>query len=337
MSEPLQKRINRTLAQAEGDLHRLSNQIEESQEKNRQAERKIRDATGQLEVLHKEYTQEEKQIAEYRGQIEALQRQIEDVNSRMKVQENRHEGTRKKLKEIRKQSRAEEHNRRAAGNRQEKLTEKKNKHNAKLQFQLEQLLEEHLQACWIELNNCKSATPGMQALTRLHADMEQNEEIATRLEELDYWEQNNPPQPSERIRQKRLAELRRWIEQHYPGALAARSRQKQDAIPSMEELFYQRRDSTYILPMPVPTDVWNGLYDGIASQEHDIAIQLLWAILERLPASAEVKINASDMVPILRCNIQDSSTFPSDISVPMTMDFLLSTIPPRLENSRLFK
>lgn len=339
MNEPLQKLIDRTLIQARDDQQRLSNQIEASQDKSHQADRKFRDTCEQLRVLHKEQSEEEKQIAEYRLQLERLQRQIDDVSSHMKAQEDLHENTRKKIKEIRKQSREAEHNRRAARDRKEDLIKKQNKYNAKLQARLEQLLEEHLQACWIELNNCKNLAAGIQALARLHADMDQSEELATPLEELSYWEQNNHPEPDGRIRQKRLAELRHWIEQRYPGALTARSRQKRNTIPSIVEIYYQRHGNTYILPIPVPAEVWNSLCNGAASTEHDTAIQLLWAMLEKLPASsnAEVKIGTSDAVPTLRCTIHGDTAFPDIINIPMTMDFLLSPISPRLEKSRLFK
>ena len=337
MSDPLQKLIARTLDQSESGLQSITDQLKEKQDELRQMERQYRDADAKLGVLHEEHGKEEEQIATHRLRIEELEHQLEDERSRMKAQEDLHDNTRAKLKETRKQLRAVQHERDVIDKRRDKLIEKKNKHNAKLQNKLEQLLEEHLEKCWAELGSGKDSIAGAEALARLRVDMGHDEELAKHWDELTFWEKDTHPESPTHIRQQRLAELRDWIESRYPGALAARRYQQPDTILSLEEIFYKRCDDTYILPLPVPADIWTGLQDSEASREQDIAIHVLWAVLKELPSDTETSIETGNAVPILRCKCHPGTVFPDTIRVPSAMDFLLSPIPPRLENSRLFK
>ena len=355
MNEPLQKFINRVLEKAENDIRQLKRQQQETEEQYHRAEQSNRETSARLQALHEQEVTEQRKLAERRTRIRELQRQIEGEQSGMHAQEDLHARTNKRIRESRKQAKNVQRDMSECREDIDKLNEKQRKHAAGLQASMERCLYKYMEECWDELRqNVLQYTQSSNteaSLERLEAELEQNEALREQWEQLAFWEKTrrDPDTPQSMLRDSKsqIAGIRAWLEERYPGAITARDcRDKAGRIPELAEIFYHRyRDNHYILPLPILPQVWTAMRQAAAdtdvAQDQTVAMHLFWAVLEKFPHDrVELSIRADDF-PVLHCKLEASESFPDTIVIQLEdggeiMNLLLSPVPPRLHDVRLF-
>ncbi len=354
MYEPLQKSIDRALGKAQDEIRQLKQQQQETEAQHHRAEDGNRETSAQLQALHEQELAEQRKLAERRTRIRELQRQIEDEQSGMRAQEDLHAQTSKRIRESRKQAKSAQRDIAECKARINKINEKQRKHANRLQASLERYLCKYLEDCWDELRQNMlqhaQSSDDEAALERLETTLEHDDELRGQWEHLDFWERTkrDPDTPQSMLSgsKNRIAEIRAWLEERYPGAVTARDyRDKAKRIPGLAEIFYHRyKDNCYILPLPILPQVWAAVreaaVDTDVAQDQTVAMHLFWAVLEQFRNDhVELSVRA-DGFPVLHCRLDTSESFPETLNIQLEdgdniMDLLLSPAPPRLQDVQL--